>query len=110
MAAAMIALLILFVTPLAIPSSILFGLIGVAPAGVIMALTGQAMKPENRAMGMGLFFTTYFLVQAPAPAVAGWLYDLTLDEFWPIIFAVLLFFLTAMANFVFRMAQKRFPI
>lgn len=108
--AAMMAILMLFITPLAIPSSILFGLIGVAPAGVIMALTGQAMKPENRAIGMGVFFTAYFIIQAPAPTIAGWLYDLTLDEFWPMLFAVALFLLTAVANIVFRLAQKRLPI
>ncbi|MEH6476552.1 MAG: hypothetical protein V7727_12735, partial [Sneathiella sp.] len=107
---AMVAILILFITPMAIPSSILFGLIGVAPAGVIMALTGQAMRPENRAIGMGVFFTAYFLIQAPAPTIAGWLYDLTLDEFWPMLFAVALFFLTAIANIAFRAAQKRLPI
>jgi len=110
MAAAITGILILFITPLAIPSSVLFGLMGIAPAGVIMALTGQAMKPENRAVGMGIFFTTYFLVQSPAPAIAGWLYDLTLNEFWPMLFAIVLFFFTAVANIVFRMVQKRFPI
>ena len=109
-AAAIFALLILFITPLAIPSSLMFGLLGMAPAGVIMALTTQAMKPENRAVGMGLFFTTYFLVQAPAPAIAGWLYDLTTDELWPILFAGTLFLFTAIANLAFRFAQKRWPI
>jgi predicted MFS family arabinose efflux permease len=110
MAAAIVALMFLFITPLAIPSSLLFGLMGIAPAGVIMALTAQAMKPENRAIGMGLFFTTYFLVQAPAPAIAGWLYDLTRDELWPILFAVALFLFTAIANLAFRIAKKRLPI
>ena len=66
MAAAIVALIILFVSPLAVPSSLLFGLIGVAPAGVIMALSASAMKPENRALGMGLFFSIYFLIQTPA--------------------------------------------
>ncbi|MDA1311568.1 MAG: MFS transporter, partial [Proteobacteria bacterium] len=110
MAAAVAAPLILFISPLAIPSSLLFGLMGMAPAGVIMALTAQAMKPENRAIGMGLFFTVYFLVQAPAPAIAGWLYDLTADEFWPILFAAALFLLTGIANLGFRIAQKRLPL
>jgi len=109
-AAAMLALMLLFVTPLAIPSSLLFGLMGVAPAGVIMALTASAMKPENRALGMGLFFTCYFVVQAPAPALAGWLYDRTADAFWPIMFAMTLFFATALANLVYRTAQKRLPL
>jgi len=110
MAAAIVALLILFIIPLAIPSSLLFGLMGMAPAGLIMALTAQVTKPENRAIGMGLFFTVYFLVQAPAPAIAGWLYDLTTDEIWPILFAVALFLCTGIANLVFRVAQKRLPL
>ena len=110
MAAAILALMMLFVNPLAVPSSLLFGLIGVAPAGVIMALTASAMKPENRALGMGVFFSIYFLIQAPAPAIAGWLYDLTADAFWPILFAMALFFVTAVANLAFRFAQKRLPL
>lgn len=109
-AAAMIALMLLFVTPLAIPSSLLFGLMGMAPAGVIMALTASAMKPENRALGMGLFFTCYFVVQAPAPAIAGWLYDRTADAFWPIMFSMALFFATALANLAYRTMQQRLPI
>jgi MFS family permease len=75
-----------------------------------MALSAQAMKPENRAIGMGLFFTIYFLIQAPAPAIAGWLYDLSTNELWPILFAIALFLFTAIANFAFRFAQKRLPI
>ena len=110
MAAAILALLILFVSPFAVPSSLLFGLIGVAPAGVIMALSASAMKPENRALGMGLFFSIYFLIQAPAPAIAGWLYDLTADAFWPVLFAMALFFATVLGNLVFRFAQKRLPL
>ena len=110
MAAAIIALMFLFAPSLAIPSSLLFGLMGIAPAGVIMALTTQAMKPENRAIGMGLFFTTYFLVQAPAPAFAGWLYDVSGNELWPMLFAGTLFLFTAVAYRAFRIAQKRLPI
>ncbi len=62
MAAAIIAIMILFVEHLVIPSSLLFGLLGMAPAGVIMALTAQAMRPENREIGMGLFFSVYFFI------------------------------------------------
>ncbi len=110
MAAAMLALTMLFVAPLAVPSSLLFGLLGMAPAGVIMALTAGAMKPEHRALGMGLFFTCYFVVQAPAPAIAGWLYDRTGDAFAPVMFAIALFFATAVANMAFRLVQKRLPL
>ena len=110
MIAAAVALMIMFITPLAVPSSLLFGLMGMAPAGVIMALTVQAMRPENRAIGMGLFFTIFFLVQAPAPAIAGYLYDLTLDELWPMIFAAALFLSAGISNYVFRLAQRWLPI
>ena len=55
-------------------SASLFGLIGMAPAGLIMALTGAAMAPHKSAFGMGIFFSAYFVVTAPAPAIAGWLY------------------------------------
>jgi len=110
LSAAIVALMMLFASPLAIPSSLLFGLIGIAPAGVIMALTASTMTPENRALGMGLFFSSYFLIQAPAPAIAGWLYDLTADALWPILFAAALFFVTGAANLIFRIAQKRLPL
>jgi hypothetical protein len=56
---------------------------------------------------MGLFFTGYFLIQAPAPAIAGWLYDISADAFWPILFAMGMYVSAVIANVVFRVAQKR---
>lgn len=106
MGSALLALMMLFIAPMAIPSSLIFGILGIAPAGVIMALAGQAMRPENRAIGMGLFFTFYFIAQAPAPAIAGWLYDMTASLYWPIAFAMFLFVATATANAIFRLIQK----
>jgi hypothetical protein len=51
----------------------MFGLLGMAPAGVIMALTTQAMKPENRAVGMGLFLQHTFSSRPPLrPSQAGY--------------------------------------
>jgi predicted MFS family arabinose efflux permease len=90
----------------AIPISLAFGLIGVAPAGIVMALTGEAMAPQKRAFGMGVFFSAYFLLAAPAPAIAGWLYDRTGDPFVPILFAAGLFGLALLANVAFRLAQR----
>jgi MFS family permease len=107
MAAAVLALLMLVLGSLAVPATLLLGLLGMAPAGVIMALTASAIKPENRALGMGLFFTGYFLIQAPAPAIAGWLYDISADAFWPILFAMGMYVSAVIANVVFRVAQKR---
>ncbi len=91
----------------AVPLSLLFGLIGMAPAGLIMALTGAAMAPHKRAFGMGIFFGACFVVTAPAPAIAGWLFDRSHDPFLPILFAIALFALTLGANFAFRIAERK---
>lgn len=107
MGVAMISLALLIYTPFALSSTLLFGLAGIAPAGVIMSLTGNAMKPENRAIGMGLFFTIYFLLQAAAPPVGGWLFDLTGSADWPILFAIGLFAATALATYLFSVTAKR---
>jgi MFS family permease len=90
----------------AVVLSLLFGLVGAAPAGVIMALTGEAMAPQRRAFGMGVFFTVYFIAVSVAPAVAGWLFDRTANPQEPIVFAACLFAATAVLNATFRMAKR----
>ena len=55
----------------AVPLSLVFGLLGVAPAGLMMALTGVAMAPHKRAFGMGVFLSVYFLGSAIAPRPRG---------------------------------------
>lgn len=90
----------------AVPLSLVFGLVGMAPAGLIMALTGAAMAPHKRAFGMGVFFSAYFVVTAPTPGIAGWLYDRSGDAFVPILFAIALFALTLGAAFAFRLVQR----
>ena len=94
----------------AVPLCLAFGLIGMAPAGVIMALPGEVLRVENRAFGMGVFFSWYFVVTAPAPIVAGWLFDRSGDPSWPIYFAAALFLATAVANLAFRQIQRREPV
>ena len=97
---AVASLLLLTQTSMAIVLSLLFGLIGMAPAGVIMALTAEAMAPQRRAFGMGVFFTLYFVVVALAAPAAGWLFDRSADPYVPIVFAAALF---AGGAFVYRM-------
>jgi MFS family permease len=103
---AMVVLALLPHTGFAVPLTLAFGLIGMAPAGLIMALTGQAVAPERRAFGMGVFFSVFFVFTAPTPTIAGWLYDRTGDPYWPILFATALFGLTLLANLAFRLAQR----
>lgn len=110
MAGAVAALLMLQDTSLALASSLVFGLMGMAPAGLIVALTAEAMRPQNRAFGMGLYFSVYFIVAAPAPTIAGWLFDRSGDAFHPVLFAASLFFLTAVSNVGFRILKQRTPL
>ncbi|MEH6547623.1 MAG: MFS transporter [Sneathiella sp.] len=107
MGVAVISLALLIYTPFGLSSTLLFGFAGIAPAGVIMSLTGVAMKPENRAIGMGLFFTIYFVLQALAPPIGGWLFDLTESANWPIVFAMGLFACTALATYLFQVTARR---
>lgn len=47
------------------------------PVGVIMALPARALRPENRAVGMGLFYTWLYVGHAGLPPLAGWVQDAT---------------------------------
>jgi predicted MFS family arabinose efflux permease len=96
------ALLLLRQTAWAVPLSLVYGLAGGAPAGVIMALTGEAMAPQRRAFGMGMFFSLYFVLLSLGPPLAGALYDARRDPFVPLQFAVLLFAGAALAFWLFR--------
>ena len=106
MVGAMVSLALLAHVGWAVPLSLAFGLVGMAPAGIIMALTGAAMAPHKRAFGMGVFLSAYFLLTAPAPALAGWIFDRTGDPFLPIVLAVTMFSATIFANVAFRIAQR----
>lgn len=72
-------------------ASVLFGLIGMAPAGVIMAMAGQAMRTQVRAFGMGIFFTVYYAIMLVTPPVAGAILDATGNAQGPMWLAMLLF-------------------
>jgi MFS family permease len=47
------------------------GLICGFPAGAMMALPASVLKPENRAGGMGVFFTIFYLAMSLGPVIAG---------------------------------------
>lgn len=104
---AVVVLLALHLTSLAVVLSLLFGLIGIAPAGVIMSLTAEAMAPQHRAIGMGVFLSVYFVMVTITPPVAGWLFDRTGDPYTPIACAALLLVGGAIANVVCSPSQRK---
>lgn len=91
MGGAIFSLLLLSVPRAGLGASLLFGLIGMAPAGVIMAMSGQAMRPQVRAFGMGIFFTVYYAIMLVTPPVAGAIRDATGNAEGPIWLAIMLF-------------------
>lgn len=106
MVASVAALLLLLVPGaglgVSLGASLLFGLIGMAPAGVIMALAGQAVAPERRAFGMGVFFTVYYAIVTASPPIAGWALDITGAPDAAILFGAVLFALVLPIVFAFR--------
>ena len=56
-----------------------------------MAMAGQAMRPEVRAFGMGIFFTIYYTIMLVMPPAAGAILDATGKAQGPIWLAIVLF-------------------
>jgi predicted MFS family arabinose efflux permease len=110
MAGAVIALVLLNIPQSGLAASLLFGLVGMAPAGVIMALTGEAMRPEQRAFGMGVFFTVYYAIMLVTPPIAGAIFDATGRAGGPIMFGAVLFAGVLAATLAFRHAKAVGPV
>lgn len=105
MGGAALSLLLLSVPGFGLVASLLFGLVGMAPAGVIMALAGEALRPQNRAFGMGVFFTIYYLIMLATPPLAGALLDQTGWVQGPMLLAVFLFLAVVPLSLTFRLVK-----
>ncbi|QGX99062.1 MFS transporter [Roseovarius faecimaris] len=91
MVGAVVALWMLSLPGAGVAASLIFGLVGMAPAGVIMALAGMALRPQVHAFGMGIFFTVYYAFMLATPPVAGAILDATGRPQGSILLAMVLF-------------------
>jgi MFS family permease len=66
-----IALLMATRTDAVIPAFVALGLAGGLSAGPIMSLPAGILTPQLRAVGMGIYFTLFYLFVVSAPIVAG---------------------------------------
>jgi predicted MFS family arabinose efflux permease len=66
---------------------IAFGVFAWAPAGPILALVSESLSADNRAVGMGLFYTWYYAGMGVLPPLAGLARDLSGSPDAPIYFA-----------------------
>ena len=72
-----------------------------------MALPSQVLQPQNRAIGMGIFFTVYYLGMGIFPSIAGLARDLTGNPAAPLVLAGLTICLALMALAGFRRLLNR---
>ena len=87
----------------------LFGTLASAHAGIIFARGTLSARPENRAVGMGLFYMTYYLGGSFIPALCGRTADLVGDPRGAFLCAGTLSALTIPAYFLHRHLQDRGP-
>jgi predicted MFS family arabinose efflux permease len=76
------------------------------PAGPIFSLMARELAPQNRAVGMGVFFTLFYLGMALLPALAGKLRDTTGDAAAPTLFAAAMMASGLILLIMFRAAQR----
>jgi MFS family permease len=89
---------------------LLFAMMGVflfAPASVYVSLPVEVLRPQNRATGLGVFYTLWYSGMAGIPPVGGWTLDVTGAPSAPILFAGLLVLAIPPMLLVFRLAQRR---
>lgn len=76
------------------------------PAGLIMALPAQVLRPESRAGGMGVYFTCYYVAMAMLPGAAGLARDLSGSAAAPALFAAATMVLCALGLMLFHAAKQ----
>jgi predicted MFS family arabinose efflux permease len=94
----------------AVPLIVSMGIIGGIPAGSIMAMPAAVLRPQSRAVGMGLFYTVYYGVYAAMPALAGLALDFTKSTASPLFFGAGLLFVAIILLIWFRSLQMRLQV
>jgi tetratricopeptide (TPR) repeat protein len=78
------------------------------PAGAMMVLPAEVLRPPNRAAGMGVFFTWYYAGMALLTPIGGILRDATGAHGAPLLFAGSLEFAAMAVLALLRLSQHRY--
>lgn len=84
------------------------GLLGGLAAGPIMSLPSAVLLPVNRAQGMGVFFTLFYIGVVFAPVIAGWLSEYCGSAGFAFSFGSFMLVLSCFALMLFRKLETRF--
>jgi predicted MFS family arabinose efflux permease len=88
----------------------LFAVVGLTfapPGGLIMALPGEAARPQHRAVAMGVYYTCYYAGNGMLPALSGYARDFSGDAAAPLWFAVAMLVLASAFLLLFEAARFR---
>lgn len=107
-AAGLIIVLSFGIAPLA--TFVLLGIFAGIPAGALMSLSAEAVRPENRGPGLGIFYTWYYAGMTVAPVIAGWLRDWSGSTQVPVLFSAFLMASPVLCVWILRMLQSSWPI
>ena len=83
------------------------GLVMGPAAGIIMAMPARSLRPQARNLGMGIYYTWYYVGMALLPALAGWTRDMTGMAEGPLVFASLLMLGAIGCTILFGQWEKR---
>lgn len=84
----------------------LLGLVIGAPPGALMSLLPKALRPEDLATGLGVFYTVFYLAMAVAQPAAGLVRDLSGSPAAPITFAAAVMAATVIGLVLFRGIER----
>lgn len=85
----------------------IIGLVVGPAAGIIMALPARVLRPDARNVGMGIYYTWYYIGMAVLPGIAGWCRDLSGVAAAPLMFASLLLVVAIACAVLFQRLENR---
>jgi predicted MFS family arabinose efflux permease len=87
--------------------ALLLSMVGALPVSPMVALPAEALPPQRRALGLGLFYTWFYLGATLCPALGGWVYGYAGSPSAPIYLVVALSVAALGLYGVFSLLQKR---
>ncbi len=102
--------LAIMILPTGIAPVLFFTLLGIllgAPGGLIMKLPILVLKPENRSVGLGIYFACMYGGVAIVPPIAGLLQDISGDAAIPVLLASAIMIAATAVLWAFAFLQTR---